>query len=310
MDKCSRCKTEEKPLFRLKNLNMLVCSQCFASYYEKKVKNTVLKYGMLNGVRKLALAVSGGKDSMALARALLEVFPSIKFTIIHLNLGIPNYSDECQEIVEKFCKEYSIELLLYDLKKYNGYSIYDFGNIKSKKRMCGVCGTVKRYLMNKIAYENGFDTIATGHNLDDIVEILFNLYINGSIEELVRIKPVSSSTHSKIVRKIKPLIEMTDREDLYYAISRNLNYVSSECPLVKGSRMINRKKLILKIEEEIPNFKYLLLKTHLKRFLPMLEEYVLPPTLRECEDCGMPSINTVCSFCKLSSKILKLVENN
>ncbi len=310
MEQCSRCKTTEKPLFRLKITGRLICPSCFIKYYEKKVKNTVLKYGMLKDVRKLALAVSGGKDSLALARVFLEAFPKIKFTIIHLNLGIPNYSDECQGVVERFCRENSIELILYDLKNRNGYSIYDFVDGPFSKRLCGVCGIVKRYLMNKIAFENGFDTLATGHNLDDTVEVLFNLYINGRIDEVARIRPVLSSVNPRIVKKIKPLIEMTDEEDLYYVISRKIDYASSECPLVKGSRMIKRKKLILKIEEEIPHFKYLLLKTHIKRFLPILEEYVPPPSLRECEKCGMPSVDLICSFCKLSSRIERLVESN
>lgn len=310
MEQCSRCRATEKPLFRLRTLGKLICPSCFIKYYEKKVKNTVLKYGMLKDVRKLAVAVSGGKDSLALARVLLEVFPNIKFTIIHLNLGIPNYSDECQEVVERFCRENSIELILYNLKSQNGYSIHDFVGRPFSKRLCGVCGVVKRYLMNRIAFENGFDALATGHNLDDTVEVLFNLYINGRIDEIVRLRPVVSSVNPRIVKKIKPLIEVTDEEDLYYLISKKIDYAYSECPLVKGSRMIKRKKLILKIEEEVPHFKYLLLKTHIKRFLPILEQYVHPPLLRNCERCGMPSVDLICSFCKLSSKIIRLVENN
>lgn len=309
MDRCGRCKDEKKPLFRISRLNRLLCSSCFEDYYEKKVKNTVLKYGMLNGVSRPALAISGGKDSMALLKVFSELFPHIKFVVIHLNLGIPGYSDKCMKVVEKFCRENSIELLRYDLKKLHGYTITDFSNLKNSKRICGVCGIVKRYLVNKVAYENGFDTIATGHNLDDIVEILFNLYLNGNVEELSRIKPVASGMNPKLIRKIKPLIEMTDQENSYYAISKNIDYVSSECPLVRGSRMIERKKLILRIEEEIPNFRYTFLKTHLKRFLPIFEEHSQPIILRECEVCGMPSTGSICSFCKLSSRILKLVED-
>lgn len=289
MERCDGCGRIEKPLFKLENTG-------FIKYYEKKVKNTVLKYGMLEDARRLALAVSDGKGSPALARAFLEVFPKIKFTIIHLNLGIPNYSDECQEVVERFCSENSIQLLIYGLSNCNGYSIYDFVNTAFSKRICGACGVVKRYPMNKIALENGFDALATFHNLDDTVKILFNLYINGKIDELVRIKPLISSGNPKIVRKIKPLIEITDGEDLHYLISREIEFANSECPLAKGSRMVRGKKLIVKIEDGVPNFKYLLLKVHLKRFLPLLEECASQPSLRECEKCDMPSVDSICSF--------------
>lgn len=88
----------------------------------------------------------------------------------------------------------------------------------------------------------------------------------------MRNKPVLPSTHPKIVKRIKPLVEMTEQENLYYVLSTHTEYVDHKCPLLKGSRMMKRKKLLLKIEEEIPNFKYILFKMHVKRFLPILEK--------------------------------------
>ncbi|MEM0090776.1 MAG: ATP-binding protein [Nitrososphaerota archaeon] len=303
MLRCSKCKAEAEPLYRLDIIKKSLCHSCFIEYYEKKVKKTVLKYRMLSGVKNLGVAVSGGKDSMALLKSLLNIFPSINFVVIHLNLGIPGYSDTCQTLVQRFCQKNSIECIVYDLRNAEGYSLKDFVTSKLGRRICGICGVVKRYLLNKIALENDLDAIATGHNLDDTVELLFNHYINGALDDLVRNKPVLPSTHPKIVKKIKPLIEMTEQENLYYVLSTHTEYVDNKCPLVKGSRMMKRKKLLMKVEEEIPNFKHLLFKTHLKRFLPILEKHFEVPALRECERCGMPSKNSICSYCKLISKL-------
>ena len=303
MSRCSKCKTETESLYWLDRMRGSLCQSCFIEYYEKKVKKTILKYRMFSGVRNLGIAVSGGKDSMALVRFILNVFPNLNFTVLHLNLGIPEYSDACQALVQKFCQENSIECITYDLRKVEGYSISDFATSKFGRRICGICGVVKRYLINKIAFENNLDAVATGHNLDDTAEVLFNQYITGALEDLVRNKPVLPSTHPKIVKKIKPLVEVTDQENLYYVLSTHTEYVDYECPLVKGSRMLKRKELLLKIEEEIPNFKHILFKTHVKRFLPILEKHFEAPALRECERCGIPSTNPVCSYCKLISKL-------
>jgi len=303
MARCSKCKTEAESLYWLDSMRSSLCQSCLIEHYEKKVKRTMIKYRMLSDVKNLGVAVSGGKDSMALVRSLLNIFPSLNFTVIHLNLGIPEYSDACQALVQKFCQENSIECITYDLKKVEGYSIGDFATSKLGRRICGICGVVKRYLINKVALENGLDAVATGHNLDDTVELLFNQYMSGALGDLVRNKPVLPSTHPKIVKKIKPLVEVTEQENLYYVLSTHTGYVDRECPLVKGSRMLKRKKLLLRIEEEIPNFKYLLFKSHVKRFLPILEKHFEAPAIRECERCGMPSMNSVCSYCKLVSKL-------
>ncbi len=143
---------------------------------------------------------------------LLNIFPSLNFMVIHLNLRISEYSDKCQTLVQRFCQKNSIDHIIYDLKSIEEYSFKDFVTLKLGRRICGICGVVKRYLINKIAPDNNLDTVTTGHNLDDTVEVLFSHYINGVLEELVRNKLVLPTMHPKIVKKIKPLIEMTEQE--------------------------------------------------------------------------------------------------
>ncbi|MEM2697570.1 MAG: ATP-binding protein, partial [Nitrososphaerota archaeon] len=286
MAECSRCGRSGEALYKLTNLPGLICKDCFITYYEKKVKNCVIKYEMLRGVKNIGVAVSGGKDSMALARVLSRLFPDIHLKLIHINLGIPSYSNECQKIVEKFADENSIDLIIYNIRELEGYSIDSFSKLPYVKRMCGVCGIVKRYLMNKIAYENRLDALATGHNLDDTVETLFKSYLKGDIEEIVRIRPLLPSTHPKLVKKIKPLIEMTERENLLYVTLTNTMHVDVKCPFFKDSRMMKRKKLISMLEEEIKNFKYIFFKSHLKKIQPVLSKVIVEPALRECKVCG------------------------
>ena len=295
--------------YRIEYARTSLCRDCFVKYYERKVYKTISKYGMLKGSRKLAIAISGGKDSVALLKALhtiaSEKFPEVKLVALHIDLGIPGYSEECLKIVERICEELDVEYHVHDLREAEGYTIPDFENTPFRRRICGACGTVKRYLMNKLAYELGADRLATGHNLDDIVEVLFELYLKGSVDEIVRLKPVSWSNHPKLITKIKPLIELTERENLYYVLAQDLPLLEARCPLARESRMLRRKKLMNLIEKEIPGFKHMFFKSHLKRIMPRLGETVKEPSLKECKICGMPALSETCSYCKLISKLRK-----
>ncbi len=299
--------------YYIEHARMHLCENCFIEYYERKVYKTLVKHDMLKGARKVAVAISGGKDSVALLEVLhritSEKFPEVELTAIHIDLGIPGYSEECRRISEDVCRKLGIECHVYDLRREEGYGIPDFQATPFKKRICGACGTVKRYLMNKIAYEIGADRLATGHNLDDVVEVLFELYLKGSVEEIVRMKPVSWSNHPKLITKIKPLIELTERENMYYVLARKLPILSTQCPLAKESRMLRRKKLIGVIEKEIPGFKHTFYKSHLKRLLPRLEKEIKEPEIRECSQCGMPTVGKTCSYCKLTTKLKQKLLN-
>ncbi|HDD66337.1 MAG TPA: adenine nucleotide alpha hydrolase family protein [Nitrososphaeria archaeon] len=305
--RCRLCGGEAS--YHLDHAGMSLCSECFTRYYERKVYKTIRKHGMLRGARRVAAAVSGGKDSVALIgvlhKLMREAFREVELVAIHVDLGIPGYSEECRRIVEKVCGDLGLELHVLDLREAEGYGVPDFANTPFRRRMCGACGTVKRYHTNRMAYELGADRLATGHNLDDVVEILFELYLKGAVEEIVRMRPVSWSDHPKLVTRIKPLIELTDRENLFYVLAQDLPMLEARCPLVGESRMLRRKKLIEEIEGRIPGFRHTFYKTHLKRFLPRLEKTVEEPRLAECEVCGMPSLGRVCSYCKLVSKLRK-----
>jgi len=309
--KCRIC--GRSATYYLDHARIHLCEDCFIKYYERKIYKSIQKYNMLEGAKKVAVAVSGGKDSLALLESLYRIvsekFPELKLAVIHIDLGIPGYSEECRKIVEKMCGDLDVECHIHDLRSEEGYTIPDFQATPFRRRICGACGTVKRYLMNKIAYEIGADRLATGHNLDDVVEVLFELYLKGSVGEIVRIKPVSWSTHPKLITKIKPLIELTERENLYYVLSRGLPVLSVQCPLAKNSRMLKRKKLISMIEKEIPAFRHTFYKSHLKRIMPKLEKTVKEPNLMECKSCGMPSLSELCSYCKLTSKLKKTSQN-
>jgi len=307
LTRCSRCGEDVEEAAYVDYMGRWLCKNCFIEFYEKKLKNTVLKYGMFGSRDLIGVAVSGGKDSMSMLRALSRIFPDLEIKAIHINLGIGEYSRDSERAVRELCDELGVEAIIYDLKEREGFSLPDLMKTTYRKRICGACGIIRRYLLNRIAWESEVKVLATGHTLDDTVELLFELYLNGRIEEIVRVKPVLEDG-DKLVKKVKPLIEVTDQENKYYADFTETPYSELECPLVRGSRMLRRKELISRIEKEIPGFKHTLYKSHVKRFLPKLEELVEKPELKACRNCGMPTIGDLCSYCKLVSRALEVAK--
>lgn len=304
--RCSRCGEDVEEAVYVDYMGRWLCKNCFIDFYEKKLRNTVLKHRMFSSGDSIGVAVSGGKDSMAMLMALSKTFPDLRITVIHINLGIGGYSRDSENAVRKLCDQLGFEAIIYSLKEREGFSLPDLKKSAYRKRICGACGIIRRYLLNRIAWENGIRVIATGHTLDDTVELLFELYLNGRIDEIVRVKPVLEG-EEKLAKRVKPLIELTDQENKYYADFMEIPYSELKCPLVRGSRMLRRKELISRIEKEIPRFKHTLYKSHVKRFLPKLERLVERPELNACKNCGMPAIGDVCSYCKLVSRVLEVV---
>lgn len=297
---CSSCKNAQASL-RLPYAPLSFCPACFKAFVERKVQRTVSKHGMVKGGDKIAIAVSGGKDSAVLLHILNKLYPSAEAVGIHLNLGIPKYSDECVKLASELFKlEGLSQVAIVDVKRCLGFSIGDLAQTRFRSKLCSPCGAVKRYALNRIAYEHGCVKLATGHNLDDTVATLWDLYVRGEVEQAVKLQPLTPSSHPKLVARIRPLIELTEFEVRMYALYEQLPILEAECPYAKNSKLLKRKSLISIVEKEYPDFKHTFLKSHVKRITPRL---TLPEAkaLSECEQCGMPTSSRVCSVCRLKA---------
>jgi tRNA(Ile)-lysidine synthase TilS/MesJ len=172
--------------------------------FRLKVMNIIQKYGLLKKEDRVVVAVSGGKDSLA----LLDVLKDLGFNVsaFHIYLGIEkeNFSLNSLEIVKSFCKERKIPLYVFDLREL-GKTV---GNYKGTRPKCSFCGLVKRYLTSKFARDFGFDALATGHHFDDEVSFIFSNLINFNLNYLVRQGPLVGG--KGLPKKIKPFYEVKD----------------------------------------------------------------------------------------------------
>ena len=160
--------------------------------------------------------------------------------------------------------------------------------------------------MNKTAKELGYNIIATGHNLDDEVAVLFGNTLNWDIEYMRRQYPVLEE-ESGFIRKVKPLCRITEKESALYAVFNGIDYIEYECPFSEGASSIRYKEIWSQIEQQSPGAKLRFYTGFLKKIQPILREREKRESeLRTCVICGEPSFNEICSVCKLKQRLAQV----
>jgi len=245
------------------------------------------------------VAVSGGKDSLGLWDVLLgEGYAS---TGLYLDLGIFDYSRESKAKCEAFAAARGAKLLVVSVEEAVGAPIPGVQEA-TRRPPCSACGLSKRYLMNRAALEHGFSVVATGHNLDDEAATLFGSILHWETGSLARQSPMLPATHPKLVRRVKPLFRLTERETAAYAFLRRIDYIVEECPFSRGATSLLYKDILNRLEDASPGAKHNFLYGFLERGRPVFEnpEGV---QLNECARCGQVTTGTLCAFCKLVDRI-------
>ncbi len=299
---CNRCHVRKATL-RLGYARTSLCDECFAKFVERKVERTLREYDMIERGDKLLVALSGGKDSSALLHIIKSLVPDVKLTCLHIDLGVAGFSEKCRPKAEELASQEGVELEVVELRDFLGYSVSELAS--RYRKACSPCGLARRYILNYCGSLLGATKIATGHNLDDVLAVLWDLYVLGDLLEAAKLQPVTRYVHPKALPRIKPLIELTDFELKAYVDIKALPYSPAQCPLGRESKLNRRKKLIDVIESMRPSFKHTFLKTHVKRISPLLGPLLASraASWRSCARCGMPSKGEVCGMCRLKEHL-------
>jgi len=245
------------------------------------------------------VAVSGGKDSLALWDVLID--EGYQTTGLYLDLGIFDYSVQSHAKCEAFAAARGVPLIVKRVEEEVGAPVPVIKQV-TRRPPCSGCGLSKRYLMNRAALEAGMPVVATGHNLDDEAATLFGSVMHWQMDALPRQSPALASTHPKLVRRVKPLYRLSERETAAFAFLRRIDYIVDECPFAVGATSIAHKEILNRMEDAAPGAKHNFLFGFLDKARPAFER-VEAVTLVECARCGQVTTGTLCAFCKLSDQV-------
>lgn len=282
------------------------CGEHFVDHVHRQIRKAIDRYGMFSYADRILVAVSGGKDSLALWDALLTM--GYRVDGLYLGLGIGGYSDRSGAIVREFAERRGAQLRSVDLADEYGYSI-PRGSQAVDRATCGVCGLSKRYVFNRAAIDGGYDVVVTGHNLDDEAATLLGNIVRWQDGFLARQRPALPATGGNQVRKVKPLYRLSEREMAAYCVIRRIDYVVEECPLVAGNTGMELKDALNVLERQAPGTKAQFLFGFLDSHADKWPEQHDDVELHACASCGMPTTGDPvrgevrCAFCRQRERI-------
>jgi uncharacterized protein (TIGR00269 family) len=255
---------------------------------------------MLRAGDRVLVAVSGGKDSLACWHLLRHA--GYEADGLYLGLGIGEYSDESRRCTVEFATRHGWPLRVIDLPEEHGFGIPD-GAAAARRVPCSACGLSKRHLFNQAALEDGYDAVATGHNLDDEAAVLLGNVLRWDEQYLARQFPVLDAAPG-FVRKVKPLVRLGEREMAAYCVLLGIDYIVEECPMAAGNRHLRYKEMLNALEDQSPGTKASFVLTYFDRVHERFADEVREEraALVACVRCGAPTPGEVCAFCRLQEK--------
>jgi uncharacterized protein (TIGR00269 family) len=296
--KCRRCR--QSAVIELRRHNAAFCQPCFLKYFHDQVRRAIEDFDMFGPEDRVLVAVSGGKDSLALWNVLLEL--GYRATGMYLGLGIGDYSDRSGEAAHRFAESRRADLLHVDLREQYGFDI-PIAAKRGSRSTCSVCGLSKRYIFNRVALDHGFDVVATGHNLDDEAATLLGNTLRWKTEYMARQYPRLSGREG-LLKKVKPLHRLSERETAAYAFLQGIDYVVEECPLVAGNTQLKYKDALNHLEAGSPGVKASFYLGYLDRAASRFrDEAAGDGDLIACERCGQPTTGRFCAFCRARAQV-------
>lgn len=296
-----RCRSCRAPaVLDVPRHNAAFCPDCFVKHCREQVERAIRHFRMLEPGDRVLVAVSGGKDSLALWDLLLDL--GYDADGLYLGLGIEDYSASSGGYARAFAERRGAHLRVVDLPADLGFDI-PTGARAAKRAPCSACGLSKRHLFNAAALEGGYAAVATGHNLDDEVAVLYGNVLRWDLAYLGRQQPVLPGG-AGFARKVKPLVRLGERETAAYCVLRGIDYVVEECPMAAGNRHLRYKEAMNTIEERSPGTKAAFYFGFLDRVAPLVEATAAEERedLHPCPSCGSPTVAEVCAFCRLAER--------
>ncbi len=302
MTACQKCPSEA--MIHIDYSGTDLCEEHFVQFVEKRARKEIKQQGRSPKGSKLAIAVSGGKDSMSMLSMLHDIFKDnrdVTLTVLSVDEGLVDYREKAIKKVAGFCREKGIEHEILYFKKEFGITMDRVAELGREHRPCTYCGVLRRSLLNRRARELDACKIAFGHNLDDMAQSVLMNVVNGDVQRLVRLGP-HVKVQKRLVPRMLPLRTIPESELKLYAELKKIPFLDVHCPNRSRAHRLGFLDMINGLEEQTPGTRHSILSTY-DQIIDALRDHYPPANLNDCEKCGEPTMGEVCKACELLGKI-------
>lgn len=266
-----------------------------------RINTLIDDYELIKEGEKIAVALSGGKDSVLTLHALKNYQLNADFDFelfaISVDEGIEGYRQHGLDAAINNAKLCDVPLFQKSFSIEEGFALDDIYSYF--KSACIPCGVFRRNILNKTAYELNADKIATGHNLDDEIQSFLMSFSRGDTVKFSKFGPELYRIHDKLVPRIKPLWNTPEKDVGTWAILNGIDIHLAECPYSNLSLRAKIKDFLNKTESQHPGIK----ENVMNSFKQILDVPSTRTFLNECEKCGEPTSGKICKACEIKSTI-------
>ncbi len=266
-----------------------LCKEHLIAHVEDTVARTIKEYDLFTKQDRIAVAVSGGKDSLSLLYILKKLGYDV--TGLAVDEGISPYRDTTLEDLRQFCTALAIPYRIVSFAE-TGATRLDQAPIEGSR--CTYCGTIRRSLLNQHAA--GFDILATGHNADDEAQAVLMNLCKAQTRLLFRIGPKASHQQG-FVQKVKPLFFLTEKEIAAYAFLQGFKDRFVECPFAS----LSYRAVVRDLLNAQPDARTLKLRILNRAVRSREKKPAEIPVRHRCLRCGSPTLRAeLCKACALA----------
>jgi len=262
-------------------------------------REVIDEYKLIEANELVAVALSGGKDSVLTLHILADLMEELDFDLIAVSIdeGISGYRSEGVDAARVNCKKLGIELVVGSFRQNFGFDLDDLCGLYQSS--CIPCGVFRRQLLNKISNHLGADKLATGHNLDDEIQSFLMSLAKAELRRFYKFGPKLDKIHPDMVPRIKPIWKIPEMDVGTWAVLNNIEVHFAECPYSETSLRSKIKGYLNHLEINRPGTKLSMLESFSKSF--QFEK--IGVEMGVCNICGEPSSLDVCMACEMIAEI-------
>lgn len=210
-----------------------------------KVRKACQDYNLISEGDKIAVGLSGGKDSLVLlgAMALLRRFYPKKFEVVAITIDLFNGNSNCEKLRE-YCQKINVEFHVVNSQIYN--IVFETRN---EKNPCSLCAKLRRGILNNTAKSLGCNKVALGHHKDDLIHtFLLSLFYEGRLSTFMPNTYLSNID----LYVIRPMILVDEKDIIAVSQKENLPVMHNCCPANHKTEREHMKQIMDNIKKEIP----------------------------------------------------------
>jgi len=294
-NRCSLC--GEPAAARLTGPERRLCPAHFIEDAEARVLAAMERERMVSPGDRVAVGLSGGKDSTALLLMLHCFLPALGANLVAITIdeGIAGYREETLRAARDLTKELGVEHAIVTFADLFGKDL-DRLLVGREAQGCTVCGVLRRRALAEGVKRAGATKVATGHNLDDEAQSVLMNVLRGDLPRLLQ--DTSTGYPGHFVPRIKPLAVLSEKEIVIYLLLRGYFRDLPECPYAGTALRSEVRTMVAELEHRHPGtmLRIMRFRDGLRRSARSAEP---AKALSTCRICGELTSGEICQVCRL-----------